>query len=219
MKRIITLDGPAGVGKSTLAKRIAERLGIAYLDTGAMFRTIAKNFGPQGLDLPERELEQRLAHLRFSLAGSGAGTALFCNGVTSGQEIRTEAVGMLASRYAALPVVRACLKSAQQELGRSYDLVAEGRDMGTSVFPDAPYKFFLDASPETRAARRVRQLAEQGEHEDMAVVAERIRQRDELDRNRPIAPLKPADDAHVIDTSSLGVDETLNTILGIIQRA
>lgn len=213
MKRIITLDGPAGVGKSTLARRVAEHLGIAYLDTGAMFRIIAKTLGPQGLELPEDALEKELARLRFSLAGSGAATVLACNGVPAGPEIRSEDMGMLASRYAVLPAVRSSLKKAQRDLGGMYDLVAEGRDMGTAVFPDAPCKFFLDAGPEVRARRRVNQLAQNGAREDLAAVIEQIKQRDEQDRNRPIAPLKAADDAVIIDTSALDIEDVFAAIV------
>ena len=213
MRRVITLDGPAGVGKSTLAKRVAEELGLAYLDTGAMFRTIAKTLGPEGLNLSPATMETELAKLRFSLSGSGAATVLSCNGVPTGREIRTEEVGMLASRYATLPAVRAYLKKAQQDLGASYALVAEGRDMGTAVFPDAPRKFFLDATPEVRAMRRVRQLAETGVIEDLAEVTARIKERDDQDRNRAIAPLAAAKDAIVIDTSSLDIEGVFEAIM------
>lgn len=217
MKRIITLDGPAGVGKSTLAKRVAEHLGIAYLDTGAMFRIIAKTLGKAGLTLSEQELAAALAKLRFSLSGSGSATVLACNGAAAGQEIRTEAIGMLASEYAALAPVRAYLKTAQQALGEAYSLVAEGRDMGTAVFPGAADKFFLDASPETRALRRVKQLAENGVHEDIEVVTRQIRARDDKDRNRAIAPLKPARDAVIIDTSHLDIDGVFNAIIDALK--
>ncbi|SBV99351.1 Cytidylate kinase [uncultured delta proteobacterium] len=218
MRRIITLDGPAGVGKSTIAKRVAEHCGIAYLDTGAMFRIIAKTLGPENVALPEEALAKKLGALVFSLAGSGAATTLACNGVVAGQEIRTEAVGKLASDYAVLPAVRAYLKTAQQELGKAYSLVAEGRDMGTAVFPGAPYKFFLDASPEVRARRRVGQLAENGVIEDVATVARQIRERDEQDRNRPIAPLRPADDAVIIDTSERNIDQVFQAIIDTIEK-
>ena len=211
--RIITIDGPAGVGKSTIARKTATALGIAYLDTGAMFRTLALHMGHGGLDFSEDRLEGCIGSLVFSLAGSGGETALICNDVVAGQEIRTEDIGMLASRYAALPVVRSWLKKAQQELGRKYSLVAEGRDMGTVVFPDAPHKFFLDASPETRARRRVNQLAESGVVEDLAVVTQRIRERDALDRGRSIAPLRAAEDAVVIDTSALTLEDVFNEIM------
>jgi len=213
MGRVITLDGPAGVGKSTLAKRVAEELGVAYLDTGAMFRTIANTLGPEGLTLPRPAMEAELAKLRFSLSGSGAATVLSCNGIPTGRDIRTEEVGMLASRYATLPAVRAYLKKAQQALGAGYDLVAEGRDMGTAVFPSASDKFFLDASPEVRAERRAKQLAETGVTEDLAKVTARIKERDEQDRNRAIAPLVAAKDAVVIDTSRLDIDGVFNAIM------
>jgi cytidylate kinase len=217
MTRIITLDGPAGVGKSTIARRVAEHCGIAYLDTGAMFRMIAKTLGPESAALPEPELARKLDALVFSLAGSGAATALACNGVVAGREIRTEEVGKLASDYATLPVVRAYLKKAQRDLGKVHSLVAEGRDMGTAVFPDAPYKFFLDASPEVRARRRVGQLAGNGAAGDVATVARQIRERDDQDRNRRIAPLKAADDAVVIDTSELDIDQVVRAILNTIE--
>lgn len=216
MRRIVTLDGPAGVGKSTIAKRIAEHLGIAYLDTGAMFRILAKTLGPEGLGLPEAKLAEKLAALRFSLSGTGEKTILTCNGAAAGQEIRTEEVGLLASKYATLPIVRAYLKKAQQDLGKKYSLVAEGRDMGTAIFPDTPCKFFLDASPEVRALRRVRQLAENGVTEDMETVTRQIKERDDQDRNRPIAPLRPADDAVIIDTSNSTIEQVTRAILGEI---
>ena len=217
MRRIITLDGPAGVGKSTIARSVAEHCGIAYLDTGAMFRIIAKTLGPENTDLPETELAGKLAALSFSLSGTGGKTVLACNGVAAGQDIRTEAVGKLASDYATKPVVRQFLKNAQQDLGKAYSLVAEGRDMGTAVFPDAPRKFFLDASPEVRALRRVRQLAENGIVEDVATITRQIRERDEQDRNRPIAPLKAADDALVIDTSVMDIPQVLQTIIAALE--
>lgn len=211
--RIVTLDGPAGVGKSTIAKRVAGHLGIAYLDTGAMFRILAHTFGEKGLALTGEALALELNTLHFSLSGSGEATRLLCNGVVAGLEIRTEDVSMLASRYATLPVVRAYLKKAQQDLGKAFPLVAEGRDMGTAIFPDAPCKFFLDASPEVRARRRVRQLAENGVTEDLTTVIRQIKERDDLDRNRAIAPLRPADDAMIIDTSSLRIDQVFDALI------
>lgn len=210
---IVTLDGPAGVGKSTLAGRVAAALGIAYLDSGAMFRILAFFLGEQGMTLPASELAVRLQAFQFSLAGRGSSTVLACNGRAAGPEIRTEAVGMLASRLAVLPEVRSAMKTAQQALGRQFSLVAEGRDMGSVVFPDAPHKFFLDASPEVRALRRYQQLLEAGTPQDLAGLAEQIRQRDEQDRNRSLAPLRPADGAVVIDTSDLGIDEAFQVIM------
>ncbi len=217
MPRIVTLDGPAGVGKSTLARRVASALGIAYLDTGAMFRTIAATLGAEGLTLTTDEREKALAALAFSLSGCGETSRLACNGRVAGPEIRTEEVGLLASQYAALPEIRACLKQAQQSLGSQFSLVAEGRDMGTEVFPGAKHKFFLDARPETRAKRRLLQLRENGEEADLAVITEQIRKRDEQDRNRAIAPLRPADDAVIVDTSDLDVDGVFAAIMAYLQ--
>ena len=216
MNRIVTIDGPAGVGKSTLARQVAEYLEIAYLDTGAMFRIVSYHLGQAGLDLPQAEMATKLDIFKFSLSGSGNDTTLACNGHVAGKEIRTEEVGMLASRYGTLPAIRAFLKTAQQDLGKQYSLVAEGRDMGTTVFPDAPSKFFLDATPEVRALRRVRQLAANGINEDVDHVARQIRERDEQDRNRALAPLKPAADAVIIDTSEYTIKQVFDAIVANI---
>lgn len=208
---IITLDGPAGVGKSTLAKRLATILGIPYLDTGAMFRTIALRLGPGAETLPEDELRARCNAFRFKLQGGGEGSVLLCNDVPVGCEIRTEEVGRLASRLATSTVVRDYLKEAQRSLGES-GLVAEGRDMGTVVFPTARFKFFLDARPEVRGMRRFEELQAKGEPADLAQITEMIRQRDDMDRNRAVAPLKPAADAVIVDTSDLDIDGVLKVL-------
>lgn len=218
MRDIITIDGPAGVGKSTLAKRVAAHAGVACLDTGAMFRVIAGRLGSAGLELSPATLEKELEKLSFSLSGSGYDTKFACNGIIAGEEIRTEEIGALASEFAQLPPVRTYLKKAQQVLGEEYALVAEGRDMGTVVFPNAKHKFFLDASAEVRAIRRVNQLRENGLEADIAMITAQIKERDDRDRNRTIAPLKPAKDAIIIDTSALTVDDVFESILRALQR-
>ena len=210
---IVTIDGPAGVGKTTLARRTAQALGLAYLDTGAMFRVTALTLGQGAWDLPAEELEARLKGISFALTGTGEGSVLSCCGHAVGDEVRTERVGMWASNLASRPEVREFQKAAQRAMGASTSLVVEGRDMGTVVFPGATRKFFLDAAPRVRAERRAAQLREMGKAADVDAIEESIRQRDHQDRTRPIAPLVPAADAVVIDTSSLGLEDMLASML------
>ena len=210
---VVTLDGPAGVGKTTLARRMAESLGLAYLDTGAMFRCMALKLGPGAEKLPEDELRSRCGQWTFTLSGMGQQSTLFCNGVAVRGEVRTEEVGMLAARIATVPVVRDILRQTQRAIGENSPLVAEGRDMGTVVFPDARFKFFLDAAPEVRAMRRLRDLEERGEAAELTSLTEQIRQRDALDRNRAVAPLRPAPDALIVDTSRLDIEGVLGVML------
>ena len=219
---IVTIDGPAGVGKSTLAKRLAAALGIAYLDTGAMFRTLALYLSKNGYQpgqaagqgsAADTRLDTLLPGCVFSLRGAGAETELLCNGTVVGDEIRSEEAGMMAAEIAGIESVRDCLKAAQQSMGSTHSLVAEGRDMGTVVFPSAPCKIFLEAEPQIRARRRCLQLKDMGKPCDLAELTEQIRQRDEQDRNRAIAPLRPAEDAEIIDTSQLDIEAVFTAIL------
>jgi len=210
---IVTLDGPAGVGKSTLARRLAGELGVAFLDTGAMFRAAAYTLGEGAWDWTQGLLQQKLGDFEFTLRGSGEKTELLLNGQPLPEAIRSEETGRWASHLAVVPSVRAYMKMAQIYLGHTTSLVAEGRDMGTVVFPGATHKFFLDADPEERARRRCRQLESQGRPADLKAIAESIRQRDDQDRNRSIAPLKPAPDAMVVDTTCLTESEVLEAVL------
>ena len=210
---VVTLDGPAGVGKTTLARRVAEGLGLSYLDTGAMFRCMALKLGAGAETLPEDELRTRCAQWTFTLTGLGQQSTLFCNGEAVRGEVRTEAVGMLAARIATVPVVREILRTTQRAIGEHSPLVAEGRDMGTVVFPEARFKFFLDAAPEVRAMRRLHDLEARGQSADLASLTEQIRQRDALDRNRAVAPLRPAQDSLIIDTSHLDIEGVLGVML------
>ena len=212
-RRIVTIDGPAGAGKTSVSRRSAGRLGLAYLDTGAMFRALALTLGQGGHALPEGEIAARLAAMTFSLTGSGAETVLLVDGAPLPDAARTEEVGGWASNLAVLPVVREILRRAQQALGQRADLLAEGRDMGTVVFPEATRKFFLTASPEVRASRRERQLTALGKPADYAAILDAIRRRDEQDIQRVASPLIPADDALVIDTSELSEDMVVDRIV------
>lgn len=214
---IITIDGPAGVGKTTLAREVAGVLGLPCMDTGAMFRFLALKLGQAGVDMPESELRVAAARWQFSLAGQGRDTRILVNGKTIGTEIRTEEVSALASSLAKRPEIRAALLAAQQSLGQAGPLVGEGRDLGTVVFPNAKYKFFLEARPEIRAQRRYEELKSKGVQESLAEITKAIRMRDEQDRNRIIAPLKPAADAMLIDTSDIGIHEVLAKILACVR--
>lgn len=217
---VITLDGPAGVGKSTTARRLAAALGVPYLDTGAMYRTLGLRLGAAAADMSDEELRRRCAEYSFSLEPCPTdrdSLCLFCNGQPVGDEIRTEKAGRLASLVARLPVLREALQNVQRSLGRRWSLVAEGRDMGTRVFPEARYKFFLDARPEVRAERRCRELADRGETADKDTVLAAIAARDEQDRNRVVDPLRPASDAVIVDTSDLSPEEVLNVLLEAVR--
>lgn len=214
---IVTLDGPAGVGKSSMAKELSQALQVPYLDTGAMFRGVAWKLGEGSWAWSEERIAAALESISFELHGSGATSGLRLNGVLLGDEIRTEQVGMWGSNLAKLPVIRDFLKTAQRTIGEQSSLVAEGRDMGSVVFPGATVKFFLDADVEVRAQRRFDQLREMGKQADLAELTESIRVRDEQDRNRTVAPLKPAEDAVLVDTTRIGKAEVSAILLETVQ--
>ena len=214
---IITIDGPAGVGKTTISRSVAENMQVAYLDSGAMFRAIALSLGQESWTWPEDRLLRRLGDFCFSLEGVGQQSRLLQNDVPLSEAIRSEAVGIWASHLGRLPCVREKLKQAQQALGRDTDLVAEGRDMGTVVFPEAAYKFFLEADPRERARRRFRQLKAMSVDTDFKELVDDIQKRDQQDRNRSVAPLQPARDALLIDTTALSQEAVLRTILQYLQ--
>jgi cytidylate kinase len=207
---IITIDGYAGSGKTTLARQLAETLGFELLNTGGMYRAAAIALTRLGIDL--------FADPRDEAAFTMPPGRVILNGTDYTSEIRTEEAGRGASRVATFPEVRERLKQEQRRLAANRNMVCEGRDQGTAVFPDAPVKFFLTASAEVRADRRVEQLRSQNLPADRSAVLQHILARDDQDENRPIDPLKAAPDAIRIDTTTLGPDAVLNAMLEVLAR-
>ncbi|KKJ94266.1 (d)CMP kinase [Pseudomonas sp. NP21570] len=213
---VITIDGPSGSGKGTVAALLAGRLGWNFLDSGALYRLLAFAARNHGVDLTNEEALKVLAeHLdvQFGAARDGHGMIIILEGEEVTESIRNEQVGAGASQVAALPVVRTALLQRQKAFREAPGLVADGRDMGTVVFPDAPLKIFLTASAEERARRRYLQLKARGDDVNLASLLEEIRERDERDTQRAVAPLKPADDAVQLDSTTLSIDEVLQKIL------
>ena len=223
-KNIITIDGPSGAGKSTISKLLASKLGYTYLDTGAMYRVVGLQVARSGLDIEaegaSEKLEQLLAGLDLALAPGEEGqeTRAFLGGEDVSDAIRTPEMGMVASRVSAEPEVRKKLTEMQRTIGNNGEIVAEGRDMGTIVFPDARHKFFLDATSEERALRRQKQLAESGRKVEYQELLAQIQKRDRDDSTRSLAPLKPAEDAVVIDSSEMSIDEVVSFMLAAIKE-
>lgn len=215
---IIAIDGPSGAGKSTLAKKLAEDLGFIYLDTGAMYRALALKILRQGLELAD---DQKLAELVNSTAvdlqGEGAELRVLLDGKNVASEIRTPAVSQMASKASALKLVRDRMLDLQRRVGERGSVVAEGRDIGTVVFPDAQVKIFLSASAAERARRRCAELRAAGQPVDLDVTLREIEERDKRDSERALAPLRKADDALVIDSSNSTADEVAACVLAEIR--
>ncbi len=214
MDTIITIDGPSGGGKSTVSRMLAAELGYTYLDTGAMYRAVGLQARNQGVDLGDDEqVAAMLAGLDLHLEPGNGDTRVLLAGEDVSVAIRSAEMGMVASAVSALPLVRAKLTELQQQIGARGRVVAEGRDMGTVVFPGAKYKYFLDATSEERARRRVDQLHEKGEEASYDDILAQIIKRDHDDSTRALAPLKAAPDAVCIDSSRMNAQEVLNFIL------
>ncbi len=208
---LITIDGPAGAGKTTVSRNLACRLGYRYLDTGALYRSVALKVIENKVS-SDHDLEELCRNLSINLVLKDGVFRLVCNGKDVTDKIRTEEISMMASKISAKPVVRKALLSLQREIGEKKGVVAEGRDMGTVVFPDADIKFFLDASMETRALRRYNELT-LGSSQTLKQVEDQIRKRDQNDSLRDVAPLKAAHDAIMIDSTKLSAEKVVDQML------
>ncbi|WP_313089616.1 (d)CMP kinase [Pseudomonas sp.] len=218
---VITIDGPSGSGKGTVAALLAAKLGWNFLDSGALYRLLAFAARNHGVDLTNEEaLKLLAAHLdvQFGASQGAEGMQIVLEGEDVTQAIRNEQVGAGASQVAALPAVREALLQRQKAFCEAPGLVADGRDMGTVVFPDAPLKIFLTASAEERARRRYLQLKSKGDDVNLASLLDEIRARDERDTGREVAPLKPADDAVQLDSTELSIEQVLEQILSEVAK-
>ena len=209
---IIAIDGPTGVGKSTIACKLAEKLGCLYVDTGAMFRCLAWRWERQGCPENDDALQELGDHTRIVFEHKN----VICNGNDVTDEIRTELISGLASKISSISSIREVLKKQQralvEEVRKSRNFlgaILEGRDIGTVVFPEAEFKFFVDASPEIRAKRRMRQLQSRGEDANYEKILIALRKRDYQDQNRKVAPLRPAKDSLIVDTGKMSEDQVL----------
>ena len=207
---VVTIDGPGGSGKGTLSSLVAAKLGWHLLDSGALYRIVAVSAQSQAIDLEdENALVVMIADLQIAFAGG----IVEVNGKDLSDIIRTEETGVAASRVAALPGVRDAILALQKSFQRAPGLVADGRDMGTVVFPHSKAKIFLDASAESRADRRYKQLKNKGLSVNLRDLLEQIQERDARDRGRAVAPLKPAADALIIDSTQMTIEEVLETVM------
>ena len=218
--RSIAIDGPAGAGKSTMARRLAEALGFVYVDTGAIYRTVGYHMdlmgiGPKDVDGITRLIDDVNLDITYDADGV---QHMILNGDDVSEEIRSPEMSMIASTISAHKVVRDFLLDTQRDLTKKYDVVMDGRDIGTVVLPDADLKFYLTAAPEVRALRRVKQHREAGQEVDEAKILKEIIQRDAQDMNRSIAPLRQAEDAVLIDNSYLDAEETMARMLEIARQ-
>lgn len=207
---VIAIDGPSASGKGTVAQGVAQRLGFHYLDSGALYRLVALAALGRGIALDD---EAQIADIAAQLEAEFIGSQIYLQGEDVSLALRQEAIGEGASRVATLPKLRAALLERQRAFRQPPGLVADGRDMGSVVFPDAQLKIFLTASPEARAQRRYKQLIEKGMPANIATLLQDIRARDERDSQRSIAPLQQGADAHFLDTSDLSIEQAVEKVL------
>ena len=211
---IIAIDGPAGSGKSTIAKFIAKKLNYRYIDTGSMYRAVAWSAEKKDIDLSdENAVGQWVTQLKIEFVADPAGQQVKVNGENATGLLKNEVVGRGAAKVAAQKRVREILVAKQQEIGRSGNVVMDGRDIGTQVFPNAELKFFMDADAEERGKRRYLELKEKNLDVDLENIIAEIKQRDHEDRTRAISPLCPAEDAIKIDTTKFAIEEVIDKVM------
>ena len=216
MNKEIAIDGPAGAGKSTIAKKVAEKLGLVYVDTGAMFRGIALYMTEKGIEGNEVDrIKNELEKVKIDIVYENGEQQLILNDENVSKSIRKPEISKAASAFATIPEVRTRLLNLQRELAAKRPVVMDGRDIGSKVLPEATVKIFLTADVKVRAERRYKELTEKGENVDMADIMADIKSRDEQDMNRAVSPLTQAEDAILVDTSSLSIDEVVDTIIKI----
>ena len=219
MRFNLAIDGPAGAGKSTIAKRVAKELSFVYVDTGAMYRAMALYFIRHEIDPKDEEaINKACPDIHVSINYEDGVQQVLLNGENVNGLIRTEEVGNMASKTSAYKMVRATLLDLQRDLAKTANILMDGRDIGTTILPDAEVKIFLTASPETRANRRYLELTEKGETCDMNEILKTIIERDVRDMNRAVSPLKQAEDAVLVDSSEMGIDEVVEKILSVYRE-
>jgi cytidylate kinase len=213
--KVIAIDGPSGAGKSTVAKMLAEMLGMDYLDTGALYRAVA--VGLNGIGIKPEDSDEQISNALGNMTVSFSGGKAYLNGKDVSEEIRTPEAGHFSSVFSARRPVRELLHPVQRSAAKSSDLVAEGRDMTTVVFKDAWRKFYLDASVEARSRRRFEQLRQNGVHISMEEATKDVTERDKRDSSRDLAPLRVADDAIYVDSSDMTLEEAIKTVLDAVR--
>ena len=220
LEKSIAIDGPAGAGKSTLARALARELGYFYVDTGAIYRTVALRARRAGADPSDpAQVVPLLKGLDITMDyGPDGEQRMFLDGEDVSRAIRENEISGLASKVSAIPEVRAFLLDFQRRQAREHDVVMDGRDIGTVVLPQAGVKIFLTAAPEARARRRLLELEQRGQQVDFDAVLSEILRRDEQDSTRPIAPLRQAEDAAVLDTTHLNLEESLRALLSLVKE-
>jgi cytidylate kinase len=218
---VLAIDGPGGAGKGTICQLVAKKLGWHLLDSGALYRLTALAASKHGVELNNEESVAVLAkHLDVQFIPQDEGLVhTLLEGENVSTAIRTEEIGGMASKVAALPAVRQALLERQRDFAQAPGLVADGRDMGTVVFPSAPVKIYLTASAEERAKRRFLQLQEKGVDADIQVILADIQERDDRDMNREVAPLKPAVDSLVVESTNMSIDQVLDVVMTELKRA